>query len=258
MLHKKIAIAGNYFGIRQLLKTLPLKNIKVMIVPYNRADSINYVKLISLYYKIPYLVHPKNNSVEYFQFLEKLSKYNCNLLVSNSYPLIFKASFLEIFNFNAFNIHASLLPKNRGCDPIHWAIMKDEKLTGVTIHQIDNNVDTGNIIAQNTVEINFTDTWVLLSEKIQIAKFKLIKEILPMLLTDNLLLEKQDNNISSYNNTISEKDLEINCVKMSHLQIYNLIRANISPSNPAYILKNDKKIYYKNFVKFDDLHYIIK
>jgi len=148
MYQKRIAIAGNYFGIRQLLKTIPRTFIKVIIVPYNRADSINYVKLISLYYRIPFLIHHKNNSVQYFQFLENLSKYNCNLLISNSYPLIFKSDLLEIFNFSAFNIHASLLPKNRGCDPMQWAIMKGEKLTGVTIHKIDNKIDTGNMLTR--------------------------------------------------------------------------------------------------------------
>ena len=84
-------------------------------------------------------------------------------MICNSFSLILREDLLEKINYNAINIHSSLLPKNRGPNPIQWAILIDKK-TGLTIHFIDDGIDTGDIIFQKEVNIDFDDTWVVITK----------------------------------------------------------------------------------------------
>lgn len=251
--NNKIIIAGNHFGIFQLLKCISFDEIAAFIVPYNRPESINYLKFISFTKRIPLIIHQKNDTEEYFSFVNEISNYeNCKLL-SNSYPLIFKSDFLKLFEKRAFNIHSSLLPQNRGCEPIQWTIMKGDKKTGVTIHRIEKGIDTGNIVAQTEVEISFDDTWITLSDKLQHKKIELIKENFNLLKSNSFVEVKQDEKKSTVNKKITDNDLLIDFEKMTNIQIYNLCRANISPSKPAFYYAKNEKVILRKFVTFDKI-----
>lgn len=251
---KKIIIAGNHLGIVQLMKAIPRKHISAVIVPYNRPESINILKIICFVRQIPMLIHYKNFTSDYFDFLKKIKNLEANILISNSYPLIFKDDLISIFDYNTFNIHTSLLPKNRGSEPLNWAIMRGETRTGITIHKIAPKVDAGDIIFQQEIEIDFKDTWITLYEKIAKEKVELIKNKVNDILENNFIPCKQDEKKITTNRKITEKDLLIDFSKMSQLEIYNLIRANVSPAKPAYFYKADKKIKFKNFVEYDKIY----
>lgn len=77
-----------------------------------------------------------------------LEAYTPDLLVCYGFPWRFPASVLHTPRLGAMNIHQSMLPKHRGPLPIHWAIRNGEPETGVTIHWMDERLDTGNIITQ--------------------------------------------------------------------------------------------------------------
>jgi UDP-4-amino-4-deoxy-L-arabinose formyltransferase/UDP-glucuronic acid dehydrogenase (UDP-4-keto-hexauronic acid decarboxylating) len=241
----RIIIAGNHIGISQLLQCIPKNEISAMIVPYNRPESVNYLKFTSFFKQIPLIVHPDYKSKQYPAFLNIITEFKNNILISNSNPLIFKKNFLDIFKNRTFNVHSSLLPKNRGCDPIQWAIMKNGTITGVTIHKIDYGVDTGSIVAQTKVEIDFEDTWISLSDKIQKKKIELMKMNYNNLKNNNFITEIQDLNLVTKNKCITEKDLKID---------FN----NISPSNPAFTIYENKKIFFGKFVEFNGIQKLRK
>lgn len=88
---------------------------------------------------------------------EYLDENKPDIFISASWPKIIEQEVLAIPKYGAINVHAALLPKNRGCHPLNWAIVKGEKETGVTVHYLDEGVDSGDIILQKKVPITYSD-----------------------------------------------------------------------------------------------------
>jgi methionyl-tRNA formyltransferase (EC 2.1.2.9) len=86
-------------------------------------------------------------------FIETLKKLNPEIAIVVAYGKIIPREILEIPALGCINLHASLLPKYRGAAPIQWALIKGEKVTGVTTMLIDEGLDTGPILLQKEVPI---------------------------------------------------------------------------------------------------------
>lgn len=104
----------------------------------------------------------KNSGDEVYNTNELIStKSNCvqsaDFLVSYGYRYIISKSVLDLFQNNAINLHISLLPWNRGADPNLWSFLEDTP-KGVTIHLIDEGIDTGDILLQKEVNFNNDET----------------------------------------------------------------------------------------------------
>lgn len=96
------------------------------------------------------------------EFIEKIKSLEPDIIVVVAFRILPR----EIYNLAkiaSFNIHASLLPKYRGAAPINWALINGDTKTGLTTFVLNDKVDTGNIIKQETVEIfpneNLTELW---------------------------------------------------------------------------------------------------
>ena len=85
--------------------------------------------------------------------IENLKKMNCDIFVVAAYGIILPKEILSIPKFGAINIHASLLPRWRGAAPIQYAILKGDKKTGITIMQMNEKLDSGNILLQKEIII---------------------------------------------------------------------------------------------------------
>lgn len=92
-------------------------------------------------------------------FLAALRGYAPDLLLSVSYNQILKRAALDCAPLGAINMHAGKLPFYRGRNVINWAIINGETEIGLTSHYIDEDVDTGDIIVQQTLPIGWTDTY---------------------------------------------------------------------------------------------------
>ncbi|NGO73516.1 methionyl-tRNA formyltransferase, partial [Streptomyces sp. SB3404] len=80
--------------------------------------------------------------------LRALPGYRPDLLVCNGFPWRLPGALLRLPRLGALNIHHSLLPRYRGPIPVHWAIRDGERHTGVTVHWMDEDFDTGDIVVQ--------------------------------------------------------------------------------------------------------------
>ena len=98
-------------------------------------------------------------------FLEALKLWDANLQIVVAFRMLPKAVW-QLPALGTFNLHASLLPHYRGAAPINWAIINGETKTGVTTFFIDEKIDTGEIILQEEVLINTTDTAGSLHDKL--------------------------------------------------------------------------------------------
>lgn len=106
----------------------------------------------------PLISYLKSDQNEVVQTLEKLNfeevkRSGFDFLVSYSYRHIIKKDLLDLFPSRAINLHISFLPWNRGADPNLWSFVENTP-KGVSIHHLDEGVDTGDIIAQRRVEFN--------------------------------------------------------------------------------------------------------
>lgn len=116
-------------------------------------------------------------------FLDELRSLNANLQVVVAFRMLPKAVW-EIPEYGTFNLHASLLPEYRGAAPINWAIINGETKTGVTTFFIDEQIDTGAIIAKSEVEIMQNETAGTLHDKLMNLGSELVLDTLKLIEQD--------------------------------------------------------------------------
>lgn len=97
---------------------------------------------------------------------EQLTRYASDYILTAAYGKILPPWLLALPRFGAYNLHASLLPRWRGANPIAWAIRAGDTETGVTLMEMDRGLDTGPVVGQRRVTIEDQDTTGSLTEKL--------------------------------------------------------------------------------------------
>lgn len=181
---------------------------------------------------------PENiNNEESFN---KINSLNPDFFVVVAYGQILKSEILNIPKYNSLNIHASILPKYRGAAPINWAIIHGEKETGITIMDMDEGLDTGDILLYEKIQIQQEDDFPTIHDKLAETGSKLIVEAIEDIVDGKVQGVKQDDSLSNYAPLIYKDTGEIDwdCTKE---EIFNLVRG-LQPSPSAYTLYNDDKV----------------
>lgn len=109
-----------------------------------------------------FIVHPNINSEE---FLNWMSEYSCDLFVTMSFNQIFRSTLINLPPLKTINCHAGKLPFYRGRNILNWALINDEKEFGITVHYIDEGIDTGDIIIQSCYPISDDDNYATLLDR---------------------------------------------------------------------------------------------
>ena len=146
-----------------------------------------------------------------------------------------------------FNVHFSLLPKYRGMYTSCWPILNNDDKTGVTLHKIDNGIDTGDIIDQIEYEINDNMTSKDIYLKNIFYGTEIVKKNLNKLVDGSYPTKKQDNTKSSYydKNSIDFNNLKIYFNEPDEI-IKRKIRAFDFPEYQIPVYLPDKIVYTKN------------
>lgn len=109
-------------------------------------------------------------------FRKKASGYGCDLFASVSFNQIFKRPLLDLPPLGVINYHAGKLPFYRGRCVLNWVLINDEDEFGVTVHYVDEGIDTGDIILQETYPIDDSDDYASLLRKADRACAELLPE----------------------------------------------------------------------------------
>jgi methionyl-tRNA formyltransferase len=128
--------------------------IRFVCVRYDTQDET--LKQYCKKYNIDYIKDKDVNSVK---FIKNLSKYSCDLMVSMSFNQIFKSEIINLTRYKIINCHAGKLPFYKGRNILNWALINDESEFGITVHYVDEGIDTGDIILQDVHLINDTDDY---------------------------------------------------------------------------------------------------
>ena len=130
--------------------------------------------------------------------VETLRGYEADVFVVAAFGQILSEEILTMPKYGCVNIHASLLPKYRGSAPIQWAIINGEKITGVTIMQMDKGIDTGDMLMKAEVAISPKETGDSLHDKLAQAGAQLIVQTLPKIESGDITPVKQNDEESCY------------------------------------------------------------
>ncbi len=182
--------------------------------------------------------------------VEQLKKYEADVFVVAAFGQILSKEILTMPKYGCINVHASLLPKYRGAAPIQWSIIDGEKETGVTIMQMDEGIDTGDILTQKVVPIDDEDTGESLFHKLCVAGSELLVETIPMLEAGELTPQKQEEEKSTYAKML-KKELGNLDFSKSATKLWYLVRGlNSWPS--AYTYYNNKTMKIWNAVPVEE------
>jgi methionyl-tRNA formyltransferase len=105
---------------------------------------------------VPFLPHADVNSRE---FREMIAVLGCDLMVSMSFNQILKRDLIDLPRLGFINCHAGALPFYRGRNPLNWVLINGESEFGITVHYVDEGIDTGDIIRQRKYPITPQDTY---------------------------------------------------------------------------------------------------
>lgn len=162
----------------------------------------------------------------------------------------------ELFkDAKAFNIHFSLLPKYKGMYTSIWPVLNDDAITGVTLHEIDNGIDTGSIIDQQEILISENDRSRDLYRKYLSSSFELFKSNFDQIINGKINSKPQEKNASTY---YSKKSIDLSNLKVDLNQTAHTIKKQIY----AYSFREYQlpKVMDKEIVEVDilDTHSILK
>ncbi|MDR2292595.1 MAG: methionyl-tRNA formyltransferase [Prevotellaceae bacterium] len=166
------------------------------------------------------------------KFLNALTSYDAELFIVVAFRMLPEIVW-QIPSLGTFNLHASLLPQYRGAAPVNWAIINGEKTTGVTTFFINNEIDKGNIIFSEKVEIKHNDNAGILHDKLMETGAALVLKTVDAIACKNINLQHQhESEYLKQAPKIFKETCKINWMQKPE-EIYNFIRG-LSPYPAAW------------------------
>jgi methionyl-tRNA formyltransferase len=169
-----------------------------------------------------------------------LKNLNPDTIFSFYYRKLIPGEILRIPKIGAFNLHGSLLPRFRGRCPVNWVLIEGEAITGLTLHVMEEKADSGDIVAQRAIDIDFQDTAHSLFLKMVQEARVLMRETLPALAEGTFKRIPQEGP-SSYFGRRKPEDGRIDWEKDARA-IYNLVRATTHPYPGAFTYLGGRKL----------------
>jgi methionyl-tRNA formyltransferase len=186
-----------------------------------RGLAISPVKKEALLHNIP-VYQPASLKDESAQ--QQLQALNADLMVVTAYGLLLPPPVLQAPRLGCINIHASLLPRWRGAAPIQRAILAGDDKTGITIMQMDEGLDTGDMLAVTECEIAADDTGSSLHDKLMVLGAQTLMTALPAIASQTQRRIKQDDGATCYAVKLNKAEAKINWAQSAQ-EIQRAIRA---------------------------------
>lgn len=173
-------------------------------------------------------------------FLHVLRELNPDVIVVVAFGQILPVQVLELPDYGCLNVHASLLPKLRGAAPIQWSVIQGDKESGVTIMQMDEGLDTGDILMVERYTLDEKETGGSLFEKLSELGGPLILKVLEQAENGSLHPIPQKEEEYTYAKMLTKSIGEMDFNK-SAVELERLIRG-LNPWPSAYTYLNGKML----------------
>lgn len=209
----KIIFAGTpQFAVSALAALLREHQVAAVLTQPDRPAgrgmqlTASPVKLLALRHGVPVL-QPTTLKAEEAQ--HSIAALDADVMVVAAYGLILPKAVLQLPRYGCLNIHASLLPRWRGAAPIPRAILAGDSETGITIMQMDEGLDTGDMLLRRACPIAQNDTAQTLHDKLAVIGANCILEALRLLQANRLTPVKQDNEAACYAAKLLKSEAQI-------------------------------------------------
>lgn len=173
--------------------------------------------------------------------IEEIKKHSFDFFVVAAYGKILPEKLLDLSSIGTINIHPSLLPKYRGPSPIEYPFLSNDKVTGVSIMELDKEIDHGPIIYQETYEIKNEDTSETLAKTLFTRGGEILADIIPNLTKEFPERKGQDHSEATFTHKLKKEDGEIKLSDKGR-EIWNKFRAYTPWPGIFYFDEDNKRI----------------
>ena len=235
----KVVFFGNNIEVLECLSS-----VSDVVAVYTRPDDgtnekVDSIKIFTESADIPVFQPTKKELYDHADFLQKSG---IDLIIVCGYKFIIPKEIFSIPINGTINIHPSLLPRYRGQHVINWAIVNGESETGISLHFMEETLDTGAIVIQKAVPIHFEDTAKDLHDRLYSEACSLLIKVIRDIEQGRSLEGKvQDSSVATFFKPRKPEDGHIDWDKSS-FEIYNLIRALSKPWPGAFTYIHGHKV----------------
>lgn len=149
--------------------------------------------------------HPEN--LKTLEAQEEFASHGLDIAVVAAYGLLLPKAVLDAPRYGCINIHASLLPRWRGASPIHRAVWAGDEMSGISIMQMDEGLDTGPVIAMEGVNLGADETTISLHDKLAVLGAKMCVQTLNNLAENGqVTVKEQENEGVTYAHLLKKDD----------------------------------------------------
>jgi methionyl-tRNA formyltransferase len=208
--------------------------------------SASPVKVFAEARRIPVL---QPESVRSPEFLELFRQLSPDLVVVAAFGQILPKEMIALPAWGCINIHPSLLPKYRGAAPLNWAIIRGETQTGVTIMQMDEGMDSGDILLQEATAIGPCETVGELHDRLAVRGAQMLMETIGGIETGKIRRTPQEHAAATFAPRLKKEDGRIRWGTDARA-IVRLIRG-LSPEPGAYTFLDGKILRIFNAMELD-------
>ena len=189
------------------------------------------------------VIQPKKVKDE--KIIKKIKEINPDLIVVVAYGKILPKEIIDIPKYGIINVHSSLLPKYRGASPIHSAILNGDTESGVSIMYIEEGLDSGDVILQESCDILENDTLGTLHDKLKDLGAIGLEKALKLIEDGKVEATKQDESLATFVKPITKEQAKIDWNNTKEV-IFNQIRGlNPFPAAHTFNEKNENIKVYK-------------
>ena len=189
------------------------------------------------------VIQPKKVKDE--KIIKKIKEINPDLIVVVAYGKILPKEIIDIPKYGIINVHSSLLPKYRGASPIHSAILNGDMESGVSIMYIEEGLDSGDVILQESCDILENDTLGTLHDKLKDLGAIGLEKALKLIEAGKVEATKQDESLATFVKPITKEQTKIDWNNTKEV-IFNQIRGlNPFPAAHTFNEKNENIKIYK-------------
>ena len=201
------------------------------------VSSPTPIKKFALENQIKILTPTDLNNTDFIEQYKEL-KPEINVVVA--YGRIIPTWLIEHPAHDSINAHASLLPKWRGAAPIRRALMAGDKQSGVTIQQVVEKLDAGDILLQEKIAIEEADNNETMSQKVAAVAAKLLLKTLDLTKKGDLPKKRQDESKVSYAQKLEKDELKVSFSKNA-VDLENIVKG-LAPKPGAFIEKDGRRL----------------
>lgn len=155
---------------------------------------------------------------------QQLAEFEADLMIVAAYGLLLPKAVLSIPRLGCVNVHASLLPRWRGAAPIQRAILAGDRETGITIMQMDEGLDTGDMLLKHTTPIDNTDTAQTLHDRLAVMGADALMQALHLITEGTIERKPQNDTLATYAEKIHKAEARIDW-QQSAYDIHRKVRA---------------------------------